>query len=188
MSEKEVILSGKRLGSMPSELEFYVIQFTIGMLFILALLFREVVNLIFPLILIVLEIAHLTFVSTTASRFTKKKENWKKETAKPYINSLPIESKEIVKIKIDMNETVERVHNEKYTQKMSVNRRSMSVSFVDNSLISLNGWYCVKVNLENGAKPYISYQKLSNKLGDGFESGYYNATIHLPKDYNFHYQ
>lgn len=126
----------------------------------------------------------------------KREENlrdWESRVVKSYVNALPVESKDLVQIKIFMSSSDEPYVNSIYTRNQRVKCRWMELSFIDKGLVTLEGCYEVMVSLPKGEKPYLSYQYVDKYLGQGynveaFNSGYYNPTLYLPEDYDFQNQ
>lgn len=119
----------------------------------------------------------------------EKVDKWEVEVAKPYIESLPIERREIVFIKIDP----ELSHDVKgsaffgsgYTYSEEIQRTPLTISFKENGLTTLTNWYETQMELTEEEKPYVEYQNLPKGLGNGVDKGMYNVKVHLPESYEF---
>lgn len=110
---------------------------------------------------------------------------WEENVAKPYINDLPVQKKEIVYIKIDPELSHSTQGNLFYTYSKEIQRTPLTISFKGNGVETMTNWYETHMELTDEEKPYVEYQKLSQSLGDGFEKGLYNVKIYLPESYKF---
>lgn len=117
--------------------------------------------------------------------FEKTEENveaWKKDTVKPYINSLPVEKREAVYIKIDPE--IERKPGA-YTSENKNKRTPLTVTFKDKGLTTQTNWMDAHMELTKEEEPYVTYQYLEGSLGNGVDKGYYNLKVYLPENYKF---
>jgi hypothetical protein len=116
-------------------------------------------------------------------------EKWKIEVAKPFIESLPKEKKEIVYIKIDPELSPSTygtsLFGTGYTYSTTVERTPLVVSYKDNGIVTRTNWFEASMNLTSNEKPYIGYQILERDLGHGVKAGTYNTQIFLPETYTF---
>lgn len=193
MGEKTVIQASKRIGAVPRELYFCVSLFLIlgSQILFFAL---SMTNISFELsfasliITIILGFSVLGVWGFHEAKHSQAIQKWEKEIVSPFVNALPQEKSEILQLQIFLTPSYEQVYSSYYTRKPSPTQRKVQVTFIDNSLglTTKEDYFEVCVDLEAGEKPFISYQYVENHLGFNMESGYYNPTIHLPKDYNFH--
>ncbi|WP_442637861.1 hypothetical protein [Rossellomorea marisflavi] len=110
---------------------------------------------------------------------------WNKEVATPYIESLPVEKRNVVYIKIDPELTSETEGSFYYTTSKTVERTPLTFSFKENGLTTLTNWYETHMELTDEEKPYVTYQYVPKKLGEGVEKGFYNVKLYLPENYEF---
>ncbi|WP_310877017.1 hypothetical protein [Priestia megaterium] len=121
--------------------------------------------------------------------YDKEIKEWKENYAKPYIESIHKEKKEIVYIKIDS----ELSHDTKgtyswgtgYTYSKAVKLTPLTISFKGNGLETETNWYSTHMNLTSEEKPYLEYNYLKQDLGHGIKKGRYNKEIYLPDTYKF---
>jgi hypothetical protein len=116
----------------------------------------------------------------------KQINKWKEEVAYPYINSLPIEEKEIVFIKIDpeLSHDVER--SLFYTYSTPVQLTPLVITYIDDGgAATITRWTETKMKLTDKEKPYIKFQELKKDLGNGVDKGLYNVRVYLPRNYKF---
>lgn len=109
-------------------------------------------------------------------------DNWTNNVAYPYIESLPIQHHPIVYLKV---EVTTQVIGNRYdisswdaTHILAFYRNGDTVQKED-IMADLT------MQLSNTSQPYITYRDLPIDLGNGVNSGIYDAIVHLPKDYNF---
>lgn len=55
----------------------------------------------------------------------------------------------------------------------------------DNDLITIKGWYKIKLDLKEKEEPYVEYQYLDTDLDELVKSDYYNVEVHLPVNYKY---
>lgn len=114
---------------------------------------------------------------------------WRNEVAKPYIESLPVERKEIVFIKIDPELSHETHGNTfwgtGYTRSTAIEKTPLTVSYKDNGIATRTDWYEAHMELTDEEKPYIEFQRLSSNLGHEINAGLYNVKVYLPESYEF---
>ncbi|MFA1509949.1 hypothetical protein ACDN41_12035 [Priestia aryabhattai] len=145
---------------------------------------------------ILLIVAGFTFFGAGLSSVSKENEiydqrisNWKERYAKPYIESLPKEKKEIVYIKIDAELSHETegsyIWGNGYTYSKEVKMTPLTISFKGNGLETETNWYSTNMELTNEQKPYLEYQYLNQNLGYDINKGRYNKEIYLPESYEF---
>lgn len=132
----------------------------------------------------------LFYTNVKEQEITKGKISaWKAEIAKPYIESLDVEQREVVFIKIDPELSHEVYGSSSfgsgYTRSEEVQRTPLTVSFKENGITTLTNWYETRMELTEEAKPHIKYQKLNRDLGNGIKKGFYNIEINLPDSYEF---
>lgn len=192
MGEKTVIQASKRIGTVPRELYFFVSLFLIigSPMLSLALLmsnFSIELAIVFFVVATILGFLVMAVLGFHEGKHAKAIQRWEKEFVSPFINALPKGKSEIVQLQIFLTPSYEQVYSSFYTRKPAPNQRKVQVTFIDNGLglITKEDYFELCVDLEAGEKPFISYQYVENHLGFKIESGYYNPTIHLPKDYNF---
>lgn len=110
---------------------------------------------------------------------------WREETAAPYIESLPVEKREVVYIKIDPELSEKISGGYHYTTSKTIERTALSISFKENGLTTLTNFYEANMDLTDEEKPYVTYQYVPKKLGKGVGKGFYNVKVHLPENYKF---
>ena len=114
---------------------------------------------------------------------------WEKDIAIPYIESLPVEKKEVVYIKIDPELSHETtgyyLFGNGYTTSKEIQKTPLTVSYKDNGVVTRTDWYQTKMELTEEEKPYIEYQELKKDLGHDIYAGMYNVKVYLPKSYEF---
>jgi hypothetical protein len=116
----------------------------------------------------------------------KQINKWKTEVAYPYINSLPIEKKEIVFIKIDPELSHDVKGNSFYTYSTPVQLTPLAISYVDDGgIVTITRWTETRMELTDKEKPYIEFQELKKDLGNGVDKGLYNVKVYLPRNYKF---
>lgn len=142
-----------------------------------------------PISVALVSISLIFYLLSVKIEIRDEVDKWKNEVVKPYIESLPIEKKEIVFIKIDP-ELDYRI-DERYilgtgrTTISAVEKTPVVVSYKDKGIVTKAFWYETDMDLTKKDKPYIEFQKLEHDLGHGIEPGIYNVKIHLPESYEF---
>jgi hypothetical protein len=115
---------------------------------------------------------------------------WKSDYARPFIESLPKEKREIVYIKVDP-ELAEKTAGEYlwgngYTHSTEVKKIAFTVMYKDGTHFQQKtNWYDASGELTKEEKPYIEFQRLPKNLGHGIKAGDYNSKVHLPDNYQF---
>ncbi|MES1045568.1 hypothetical protein FOA22_13955 [Heyndrickxia oleronia] len=114
---------------------------------------------------------------------------WRNDIVNPFIESLPIEKKEIIYIKID-TELSHEIEGESiwgigYTKSTPVERTPLTVSFKDQGIVTKTNWFETHMELTEEEKPFIEFQRLKRNLGYGVNAGYYNVKVYLPRSYQF---
>ncbi|ADO59419.1 hypothetical protein [Paenibacillus polymyxa] len=131
----------------------------------------------------------LSSASKETDIYDAKVESWRQTVAKPFIESLPKEKKEIVYIKIDpeLSEKVEGFSfwGTGYTTSSEVARTPLVISYKDQGIRTKTNWYETYMELTNDKKPYIEYQRVTKDLGHDIKAGDYNTKIYLPESYEF---
>lgn len=134
-------------------------------------------------------IAIVTFATHTDMTVDDQISKWEKKVAAPYVNSLPVERKEVVFIKIDPEMTAKTqgrlLYGSGYIDSRVVEKTPITVSFKDNGVVTRTDWYQTKMELTKNEKPYIEFQRLDTNLGHSFKKGLYNVRVHLPESYEF---
>lgn len=115
----------------------------------------------------------------------KQVAKWKEEAVVPYIESLPVEKREVVYIKIDPELSEKISGGYHYTTSKTIERTALSISFKENGLTTLTNFYEANMDLTDEEKPYVTYQYVPKKLGKGVGKGFYNVKVHLPVNYKF---
>lgn len=129
-----------------------------------------------------------------ALAFTKEESNpeydqWMSDSYK-FIESLSVESYEIVYIKIDPEMTSKSSgvfflgSGSIYTQIEKATPVSIAYKVEDEVLIK-TFWANTNMILSEDDKPYVSFQNLTKDLGHGIEAGWYNPIVHLPRNFEF---
>lgn len=140
-----------------------------------------------PVLMIVAVV--MILVLTTKVDVDDQISRWEKKVAAPYVNSLPVERKEIVFIKIDPEMTTKTngslLFGGGYIDSRVVEKTPITVSFKDNGVVTRTDWYQTKMELTESEKPYIEFQRLDRNLGHSFKKGLYNVRVHLPESYEF---
>jgi len=134
-------------------------------------------------------IAIVTFVAHTDMTVDDQISKWEKKVATPYVNSLLVERKEVVFIKIDPEMTAKTqgslLYGSGYIDSRVVEKTPITVSFKDDGVVTRTDWYQTKMELTKNEKPYIEFQRLDRNLGHSFKKGLYNVRVHLPESYEF---
>lgn len=131
------------------------------------------------------------FGSTLAENgdYNKKIDEWRETVATPFIQSLPVQKKEVVYIKIDpelgSNVQGSSIFGTGYTYTSEIERTPVSFSYKDKGIVTKTLWAETTMELTDEEKPYVEFQKLEKDLGHGIEAGIYNYKIHLPDSYQF---
>ncbi|WEG18597.1 hypothetical protein PQ478_08945 [Alkalihalophilus pseudofirmus] len=116
-------------------------------------------------------------------------EQWRVNYVIPYIESLPLDQREIVYIKIDTE-----IHSDVkgqsswfygYTRTSEVHRTPLTISYKSNGIVTETNWYETYMELTDQEKPYIEFNYLDQSLGHGVTAGKYNSKIYLPESYEF---
>lgn len=111
---------------------------------------------------------------------------WKQNVAIPYIESLPIQRRSILSVKLGRPTAQEEKKDIRYTEKTSVGREApLTIAFEKDGLTTLTGVYKTDMTLRDVDQPYVTYQYVSKKLGEDFGKGFYDVEVHLPKNYKF---
>jgi uncharacterized membrane protein len=123
------------------------------------------------------------------AEYQKEVNKWRENLAKPYIESSPIEKKEVVYIKIDPEMSV-KVEGSSwwgngYTRSSVIERTPLTVSYKDNGISTRTNWFETHMELTKEDKPYIEFYRLPRDLGHNVNKGLYNVKIHLPESYKF---
>lgn len=130
----------------------------------------------------------LCYLGTLKVNTTDKVTPWRNHIAKTYIESLPIEKKEIVAIKIDTQYKAKKTSNTywatKYTRKSTMKKTPLLIAYNDNGVVTAKNVYEIHVELSDKEKPYIEFQRLNKNLGHQVDKGLYNVKVYIPKSYN----
>lgn len=194
MTEEKVIQSGKEILEMNMGFVGYlgVILIFIGMVSMIVLFVLKSEYAMLPFLLVLIGTCfHIFYMGELTENKNLAWSDWKKEIANPYVASLPITKENIDSIEFNKNISTKEAESNFYTKEVDTKTSPKSpviVSFQENgssSLTTLTDYYKVKKDLKNGEKPYVTYQHLDKKLGEGMDKGFYNLEIHLPKDYSF---
>lgn len=134
-------------------------------------------------------VVFIIFIGNTDMTEDDQISKWEKRVAAPYVNSLPVERKEIVFIKIDPEMTTDTkgsfLYGSGYIDSRVVEKTPLTVTFKDNGVVTRTDWYQTKMELTKNEKPYIEFQRLDRSLGHSFKKGLYNVRVHLPESYEF---
>lgn len=140
------------------------------------------------LFLIFIAISIFCYLGNLKVKTTDDISKWRNTVAKTYIESLPVERKEIIAIKIDTQYKIKKGKKDfwytKYTQKTTMQKTPLIIAYEDNGLITDKNIYETYVTKTNKSKPYIEFQRLNKNLGHGINKGLYNVKVYLPKSYH----
>ncbi|MBP1309297.1 hypothetical protein JOD82_002317 [Paenibacillus sp. 1182] len=146
-------------------------------------------NLFFAISFVAIVIFIMTSLSKEQDIYDTKVETWRQTVAKPFIESLPKEKKEIVYIKIDpeLSQKVDGFSywGTGYTRSSELAQTPLVISYKDQGIRTKTNWYDTFMELTSDKKPYIEYQRVSKDLGHGIKAGDYNTKIYLPESYEF---
>lgn len=193
MTKEQVINLGKKA----LEVDIHVLgimgmtMIFLGFVILFRLLITKREDLVFHFLFSSAVIGFVGFILLMVGNYQESQQKeeqvnkWKKEVATPYVESLPVEKREVVFIKIEPELTAKTKGYYYYTRSKLVERTPLTVSFKENGLTTLTNWYETHMELTNEKKPYVTYQYVDSKLGKGFKAGFYNVKIYLPKDYKF---
>ncbi|ADO59735.1 hypothetical protein [Paenibacillus polymyxa] len=199
MNLYQVIESGQKIvpaePNLFSEPLFYV-SFCICCSILIALLINGEVELFvaaaFSMLFIGSCVLLLTYTNDghkNLKQYDSDIEHWKKEIAMPYIHSLPVKKSEVIYIKIDPELGTDVKNSDPFynlTYSKEVRRTPVVVSFKEGGEVTTTtDWVTTSMELSDGEKPFIEYQRLDSDLGHDVNAGIYNAKIHLPKSYTF---
>jgi hypothetical protein len=144
----------------------------------------------FMIILItVTSICYIAYTLDSGLREADKKYEaelleWKTAVALPFIESLPLEKKEIVYIKIDPELSVTQPHYK--VSPTEIQRTALTLSYKDNGkLVTRTDWYETNMTLTSEEEPYIEYRALNKYLGHGIKASLYGTKVYLPESYKF---
>jgi hypothetical protein len=113
-------------------------------------------------------------------------EEWKTETADPFIESLPNKTQELAYVKISPDSAnTDFYHTDSNTKDTKRVRLTVAYTDTEGNLVTKTGWIEAKMTLDEKAKPYMDYKQLDKSLGNELSKGLYNAKIYLPKNFTF---
>ncbi|MBP1308973.1 hypothetical protein JOD82_001993 [Paenibacillus sp. 1182] len=199
MNVYQVIETGQKI--VPAEFNFFPepifsIVLCIAIAILIALLISGEIELCYMVGPIMLLIGFFLIFPTSlhdyhasTKQYDSDIEHWKKEIAMPYIHSLPVKKSEVIYIKIDPELGTDVMNIDPFynlTNSKEVRRTPVVVSFKEEGEVTTTtDWLTTSMELSDGEKPYIEYQRLDRDLGHDVNAGIYNAKIHLPKSYTF---
>ncbi|WCF11602.1 hypothetical protein NDS46_30110 (plasmid) [Paenibacillus thiaminolyticus] len=116
--------------------------------------------------------------------------DWREKVATPFIESLPVEKKEIVFIKIEPelspNVKGSSFLGTGYTYTTQIEKTPLTVSYKDKGVVTKTDWYEAYMELTaDEDSPFIEFQRVEKDLGHGIKAGIYNSRIFLPESYKF---
>ncbi|WP_442637921.1 hypothetical protein [Rossellomorea marisflavi] len=157
---------------------------TVGTLYLNSRHLIEYKHLIYFVVLLSLFSVAIVWGLNKSDEYELKKEkDWKDEIVSPYIESLPVEKREAVYIKIESELTSKGRY--RYTSDKTIERTPLTVTFKENGLTTKTNWMEAHMELADEDTPYVTYQYVPEKLGKGVSKGYYNLKVYLPKNYKF---
>ncbi|ALS09900.1 hypothetical protein ABE82_26130 (plasmid) [Paenibacillus peoriae] len=168
---------------------FVLIVITFLFLIITGVCDSDEISLPTVMVVLVLLCAGLITHDNQKDEYNNKISEWRSTYAKPYIESLPKEKKEIVFIKIDpelgAQVSINKFWLSGYTKVSSEERTPVTVSFKDNGIKTRTDWYETHMELTKEEKPFIEFQRLTKNLGNKVNAGLYNVKIYIPESYKF---
>lgn len=112
-------------------------------------------------------------------------EKWKNDYAYPYIYSLPEEKYEVVYVKIDPEIKTDVRGGMFYIYSTSTMLTPLTVSFKGNGIETYTQWYDASMSLTDSERPYITFKRLTQDLGNDVKAGMYQPKVFLPESYKF---
>jgi hypothetical protein len=166
---------------------WYLVSVILLLLLIAQIALMDEESFIFSIIFMLWFLGSMAYVAfINAEIETKQINKWKTEVAYPYINSLPIEKKEIVFIKIDPELSHDTKGSLFYTYSTPIQLTPLVISYIDDGgVVTITRWTETKMELTDKEKPYIEFQELKKDLGNGVDKGLYNVKVYLPRSYKF---
>lgn len=129
---------------------------------------------------------HLFFTAVMMDiREDERLEEWKKNIAIPYIETLEVEKYEIVYIKIDPELSSKTTGGLFYTYSTPMYLTPLTVSFKSDGIETITDWHETRMELTNEDEPYIEFIRLKQDLGKNVKKGLYNKKVFLPESYKF---
>lgn len=182
------------LGQQAANIDYKIFVFpwwwyVISIILLLIIIFMNMIDESFILMIIAMFwfIGSIAYIGLVNAEIENKQINkWKNEVAYPYINSLPVEKKEIIFIKIDPELSHDTKGNLFYTYSTPVQLTPLAISYIDDGgVVTITRWVETKMELTDKEKPYIEFQELKKDLGNGIDKGLYNVKVYLPRNYKF---
>lgn len=117
----------------------------------------------------------------------KEVDKWKTKVVTPFVESLPVEKREVVYIKMESKQTSQNEKIDKITYTSPSNTTLVTISYkeLNKEIKSITSEVNLVLDLEDKDKPYVKYRQVKKDLGHGMDAGIYNMEVHLPENYKF---
>ncbi|AJD93275.1 hypothetical protein JMA_39570 (plasmid) [Jeotgalibacillus malaysiensis] len=185
MTIEQVIKAGESVPSTMGDIPVYVwILLGISILWVvLSLLTGNEFYLVLFFVCFAFGLHGALSIQSTISneRFAK----WEEEYVIPYLDSLPLEKREVVFLKIETDLELPRDVYRYSEESLAIKKTPLTVSFKGNGVETYTDWVETHMELTDEEKPYIEFKRLKKDLGNGIDAGLYNEKVYLPESYTF---